>query len=264
MRIILITFFITFFYNSVYGLENKIIIASTTSTYDTGLMNVINYKFKEKYNIQVQVLALGTGQAIRAAIDGNAELLLVHHTPSELEFMNKGYGEIRYDLMYNDFVLVGPINDNKTCTSVLSKFHQIYNEKKIFITRGDDSGTHKKELELWKKINLIPNDNDNWYLNVGQGMGMSLLIANEKKAYTLSDRSSWISFNKRDNLKVVCENDPPLFNQYGIILVSNKLNNKLNIEDAKTYINWLISNEAKKIINSFKKKGEQLFFYNHH
>jgi len=264
MRKILITLFITFFYNSVYGLENKIIIASTTSTYDTGLMDEINNKFSEKFNIQVQVLALGTGQAIRSAADGNAELLLVHHTPSELEFMNKGYGEIRYNLMYNDFVLVGPINDNKTCTSVLSKFHQIYNEKKIFITRGDDSGTHKKEIELWEKTGLLPNDKDNWYLNVGQGMGMVLLIANEKKAYTLSDRSSWISFNKRDNLKVVCKNDPPLFNQYGIILVSNKLNNKLNVEDAKTYINWLISNEAKKIINSFEKKGEQLFFYNHH
>ena len=127
MRKILITLFITFFYNSVYGLENKITIASTTSTYDTGLMDEINNKFNETYNIPVQVLALGTGQAIRAAIDGNAELLLVHHTPSELEFMNKGYGEIRYNLMYNDFVLVGPINDNKTCTSVLSKFHQIYN-----------------------------------------------------------------------------------------------------------------------------------------
>ena len=264
MRKILITLFITFFYNSVYGLENKIIIASTTSTYDTGLMDEINNKFSEKFNNQVQVLALGTGQAIRSAADGNAELLLVHHTPSELEFMNKGYGEIRYNLMYNDFVLVGPINDNKECTSVLSKFHKIYDEKKIFITRGDDSGTHKKELELWKKINLLPNDNDNWYLNVGQGMGMTLLIANEKKAYTLTDRSSWISFNKRNNLKVVCENDPPLFNQYGIILVNNKLNNKLNIEDAKTYINWLISDDAKKIINSFKKKGRQLFFYNHH
>jgi len=261
---ILIICFITFFYNVVYGLENKIIIASTTSTYDTGLMDVINNKFNEKFDIQVQVLALGTGQAIRSAIDGNAELLLVHHTPSELEFMNKGYGEIRYNLMYNDFVLVGPINDTKVCNSVLSKFHNIYDERKTFITRGDDSGTHKKELELWKKINLLPNDNDNWYLNVGQGMGMTLLIANEKKAYTLSDRSSWTSFNKRDNLKIVCENKPPLFNQYGIILVSNKLNNKLNIEDAKTYINWLITDEAKKIINSFKKKGKQLFFYNHH
>ena len=166
--------------------------------------------------------------------------------------------------MYNDFVLVGPINDTKACSSVFSKFHKIYDEKKIFITRGDDSGTHKKELELWEKIGLLPNDKDNWYLNVGQGMGMALLIANEKKAYTLSDRSSWISFNRRDNLKVVCENDPPLFNQYGIILVSNKLNNKLNVKDAKTYIDWLISDEAKKIINSFKKKGEQLFFYNHH
>jgi len=261
---ILIICFITFFYNAVYGLENKIIIASTTSTYDTGLMDEINNKFNEKYNIQVQVLALGTGQAIRTAIDGNAELLLVHHTPSELEFMNKGYGEIRYNLMYNDFVLLGPINDTKVCNSVLSKFNKIYAEKNIFISRGDDSGTHKKELELWKKIDLLPNHNDNWYLNVGQGMGMTLLIANEKKAYTFSDRSSWISFNKRDNLKVVCENDPPLFNQYGIILVSNILNNKLNIKDAKTYINWLISDEGKKIINSFKKNGEQLFFYNHH
>ena len=110
---ILIIFFITFFYNSVYGLENKIIIASTTSTYDTGLMDEINNKFNEKYNIHVQVLALGTGQAIRAAADGNVELLLVHHTQSELEFMNKGYGEIRYNLMYNDFVLVGPINETK-------------------------------------------------------------------------------------------------------------------------------------------------------
>ena len=260
----LITFFITFFYNSVYGLENKIIIASTTSTYDTGLMDLINNKFNEKFNIEVQVLALGTGQAIRAALDGNAELLLVHHTPSELKFMKNGYGEIRYNLMYNDFVLVGPLNDSKVCASVLSKFNQIYNEKKIFITRGDDSGTHKKELELWKIIDLLPNDNNNWYLNVGQGMGMTLLIANEKKAYTLSDRSSWISFNKKNNLKIVCENEPPLFNQYGIILVSNKLNNKLNIEDAKTYINWLITDEAKKIINSYKKDGQQLFFYNHH
>ena len=261
---ILIIFFITFFYNSVYALENKIIVASTTSTYDTGLMDVINNKFNEKFDIQVQVLSLGTGQAIRNAEDGNAELLLVHHTPSEIEFMNKGYGLIRYELMYNDFVLVGSADDTEVCISILSKFKKIHDEKQLFISRGDDSGTHKKELELWKKIGLLPNYSDNWYLNVGQGMGMTLLIANEKKAYTLSDRSSWISFNKRDNLRVVCENDPPLFNQYGIILVSSELNNKLNVEDAKTYINWLISDEAKKIINSFKKKGEQLFFYNHH
>ena len=145
-------FFITFFYNSVYGLENKIIIASTTSTYDTGLMDEINNKFNEKYNIQVQVLALGTGQAIRAAIDGNAELLLVHHTQSELEFMNKGYGIIRYELMYNDFVLVGPKDDTEVCNSVLSKFRKIYDERNLFISRGDDSGTNKKELELWLSL----------------------------------------------------------------------------------------------------------------
>ena len=149
---ILITFFLTFFYNSVYGLENKIIIASTTSTYDTGLMDVINNKFNEKFNIQVQVLALGTGQAIRAAVDGNVELLLVHHTPSELEFMNKGYGEKRYNLMYNDFVLVGPINDTKACTSVLSKFHKIYDEKKYLLLEAMIVEHIKKNWNYGKKL----------------------------------------------------------------------------------------------------------------
>ena len=165
--------------------------------------------------------------------------------------------------MYNDFVLVGPINDTKVCNSVLSKFHNIYDERKTFITRGDDSGTHKKELELWKKIDLIPNNN-NWYLSVGQGMGSTLLIANEKKGYTLSDRSTWIAFNKRGNLKIVCENFPPLFNQYGLLIVDPAVNSNLDIENANIYVNWLISDRGKELIDNFRKKGQQLFFFNHH
>ena len=243
--------------------NNKIIIASTTSTYDTGLLDLLNNKFKNKYDINVQVLSLGTGQAIRIAKDGNAEILLVHHKPSELKFMNQNYGLERLEIMYNDYVLVGPKNDNDKCLSVKEKLKNIYINKKLFISRGDDSGTNLKELELWKLTNIIIKGSFDWYLNVGQGMGSALLIANEKNAYTLSDRSTWIAFNKRDNLKIVCENFPPLFNQYGLILVNPKLNENLNFKDAKKYVDWFKSNEVKRLINSFKSKGKQLFYYNY-
>ena len=242
---------------------NKIIVASTTSTYDTGLLNLLNAKFYDKFNIRVQVLSLGTGQAIRTAEDGNAEILLVHHKPSEIEFMNNGYGEERYEIMYNDYVLVGPKSDDGNCKSVQHKLEEIHNNKFLFISRGDDSGTHRKELEMWKLANIDINKNKEWYLSVGQGMGSTLLISNEKKAYTLSDRSTWIAFNNREDLKIVCENFPPLFNQYGIILVNSSLNNNLNYEDAKKYIDWFKTSEVKELINNFKAKGKQLFYYNY-
>ena len=242
---------------------NKIIVASTTSTYDTGLLNLLNDKFYEKFNIRVQVLSLGTGQAIRTAKDGNAEILLVHHKPSEIEFMNNGYGEERYEIMYNDYVLVGPKSDDGNCKSVQHKLEEIHNNKFLFISRGDDSGTHRKELEMWNLANIDINKNKEWYLSVGQGMGSTLMISNEKKAYTLSDRSTWIAFNNRDDLKIVCEDFPPLFNQYGIILVNSSLNNNLNYEDAKKYIDWFKTSEVKELINNFKAKGKQLFYYNY-
>ena len=243
--------------------KNKIIIASTTSTYDTGLLDLLNKQFTDKYNITVQVLSLGTGQAIRTAKDGNAEILLVHHTPSEIEFMNQGYGIERQEIMYNDYVLVGPRKDKDKCVSVQKKLKKIFMNQYLFISRGDDSGTHRKELEMWKTTNIEFNKNSKSYLSVGQGMGSTLLITNKKKGYTLSDRSTWISFNKRENLKIVCENFPPLFNQYGIILVNPKINNNLNFNDAKIYIDWFKSNEVKKLINSFQSKGQQLFYYNY-
>ena len=242
---------------------NKIIVASTTSTYDTGLLNLLNDKFYKKFNIKVQVLSLGTGQAIRTAKDGNAEILLVHHKPSELEFMNNGYGEERYEIMYNDYVLVGPKSDDGNCKSVQHKLEEIHNNKFLFISRGDDSGTHRKELEMWNLANIDINKNKEWYLSVGQGMGSTLLISNEKKAYTLSDRSTWIAFNNREDLKIVCEDFPPLFNQYGIILVNSELNKNLNYKDAKKYIDWFKTAEVKELINNFKAKGKQLFYYNY-
>ena len=259
----LLIFLLTIFFSTFAIGENKIIIASTTSTYDTGLLNLLNEEFYKKYEVRVQVLSLGTGQAIRTAKDGNAEILLVHHKPSEIEFMNDGYGIERHEIMYNDYVLVGPKNDNDLCKSVQQKLEQIYINQYLFISRGDDSGTHRKELEMWDLTNIKVNRNKNWYLSVGQGMGSTLLIANEKKAYTLSDRSTWIAFNNRQNLKIVCEDFPPLFNQYGIILVNAELNKNLNYKDAKKYIEWFKTAEVKKLINNFKAKGKQLFYYNY-
>ena len=246
------------------ALENKIIVASTTSTYDSGLLTYLNDHFKNKYNINVQILAQGTGQALRTAKDGNIEVLLVHHKESEIQFIKDGYGIKRYDLMYNDFVIVGPKNDHSNCFNINTKLKDIITNKKIFISRGDDSGTHKKEIELWNLIDLnIKDFDESFYFSVGQGMGNVLLIANEKLAYTLSDRSTWLSFNRKNNLKIICENKPPLFNQYGLIIVNPNINKDLNIEDAIKYVNWLLSDEGKDLINNFKKNDEQLFYYNY-
>ncbi len=165
--------------------------------------------------------------------------------------------------MYNDFVLVGPKEDTKECESIEDKLNEIATNKLIFISRGDDSGTHKKEIELWDLINITPDSKSLWYLSIGQSMGQTLLITNNKKAYSLSDRSTWISFNKKENLKIVCEDLPPLFNQYGLILVNKSINENLNIEDAKKYIEWIISDKGKKLINDYKVNGKQLFFFNY-
>jgi len=264
MKIKLLIFILIFFLSfKVYSYENRIIIASTTSTYDTGLLKEININFTKKFNIKIHVLALGTGQAIRTAQDGNVEILIVHHKPSELKFMQQGFGIERHEIMYNDYIIVGPKNDLNGCESIKAKFESIKKRRDIFISRGDDSGTHKKELEIWQSINFVSNNFDDWYVINGQGMGKTLLMANEKNAYTISDRSTWISFNNKENLKIICENFPPLFNQYSIILVSNKINKKLNTVDAKKYIDWILSDDAKKIINNYKVNNQQLFYYNY-
>ena len=261
-KLFLIVFF-SFISFTSYSNEKSIIIASTTSAYDSGLLTYLNNFFTDKYKINVKVLALGTGQALRTAMDGNVEILIVHHKQSEIEFMNKGFGLLRYELMYNDYLIVGPKNDKTICFNIESKLKEIFNNNYEFISRGDDSGTHKKEVELWKENNFNPLEFGNFYIEVGQGMGNTLLITNEKSAYTITDRSTWLSFKKKENLKIICESNPPLFNQYGVILVNPSINNLLNTELAKIYINWLISEEGKELINNFTKKGKQLFFYNY-
>ena len=165
--------------------------------------------------------------------------------------------------MYNYFVLVGPKDDHNECNSIKDVLNYIFNNKKKFISRGDESGTHLKEISLWNLINKNPNDFNQWYKKIGQGMGPALNMANEMNAYTIADRGTWISFNNKENLKIICENFPPLFNQYSIILVSNKINKKLNTVDAKKYIDWILSDDAKKIINNYKVNNQQLFYYNY-
>ena len=259
----LILLFMVLISIEVLAENNRIIIASTTSTYDSGLLKYINKKFEDKYNYKVHVIALGTGQALRMAKNGDADLLLVHHTPSEIEFVNSGYGLKRYKLMYNNYILVGPKEFKNKCSSIKEILSMIKKDKFTFVSRSDESGTHKKEKELWKLINAKPQNFSDWYLKIGQGMGSALMMSNELQAFTLADKATWLSFNNKINLKIICEYKNELINQYGIILVNPKINPKINFDGAKIYINWIISDEGKKLINSFNLNNEQLFFYNY-
>ena len=250
--------------SNIFADNNRIIIASTTSAHDSGLLDYVNKEFEKKFNIMVHVLALGTGQAIRLAKNGNADILLVHDTLSEIEFIKKGFGNTRHNLMYNNYLIVGPKTDKDKCDSINKTLLKIIDNKFIFISRGDESGTHKKEKELWNLIGAEIEEFSSWYKKIGQGMGSALILSNEMNAYTISDIGTWISSNKKENLKVICENIPSLINQYGIIAVNQKINSRINSKDANKYINWIISDEGKKLINSFRKNNKQLFFFNHH
>tara|TARA_Y100000590_G_scaffold74223_1_gene81842 strand:- start:171 stop:968 length:798 start_codon:yes stop_codon:yes gene_type:complete len=248
------------FSQEILSRENRIIIASTTSTHDTGFLEYINEKFENKFKIKTHVIALGTGQAIEIAKRGDVDILIVHYKPLELEFMNEKYGIIRHDLMYNDYVIVGPKTNNYQCNDIVEFFKIIIKNNLLFISRGDQSGTHFKEKELWKIVNSNPKLLVEKYLEVGQGMGPTLMITNEKKGFTLTDRATWIKYNNKINLKVICQNHPPLLNQYGIILVNPKINSNINYDLAFKYINWIISKEGKDLIENYEINGEQLFF----
>ena len=244
--------------------NNKIIIASTTSTHDTGLLDHINKEFEKKFNIHTTVLSLGSGQAITMAKNGEVDIILVHDPSAEIEFVKNGYGIKRYKLMYNDYILVGPKYDDDNCVSIEKTFSKIKNNKLLFISRGDKSGTNIKEILLWNNILFDTEISTSWYRKIGQGMGGTLIMANELNAYTLSDRGTWIAFNRKKNIKIICENKPPLVNQYGIIAVNENINERINSLEAQKYIDWIISDEGKKLINGFKIKDKQLFFFNHH
>lgn len=263
LKFVLLLFLFLFFDLNILAKRNFVLIQSTTSTRDSGLYDFLIPKFNELYSIEVRVVAVGTGQAIENAKRCNADILLVHHKKSEEDFILKGYGAYRKDLMYNDFVLVGPKSDPanlKGRSNIRSSLRRIYNQRVVFISRADNSGTHKKEIELWKKSGISVNSLKNsWYLETGSGMGTSLNIAVNKSAYILSDRATWISFNNKKNHEILVENEPLLYNQYGISLISKKRCKNVNTKDSEVFINWLLSKNGKEAINSYRVNGKQLF-----
>lgn len=235
-------------------------LATTTSTDNSGLLKAILPSFQEKTGYEVQVVAVGTGKALKMGRDGDVDVVLVHARAAEEKFVEDGNGEKRYGVMYNDFVLVGPeadaagVKETKTAASALKN---IAAKEAIFVSRGDDSGTHKKEKSLWSGAEVTPDGS--WYREAGQGMGKVLQIAGEMDGYTMTDRGTWLAYESKSPLKIVLEGDKELFNPYGIIAVSQKLYPDINKDGAQALIDWLVSEEGQKMIGDFKINGKQLF-----
>ena len=244
--------------------ERFIVVASTTSTENSGLYSFVLPRFSEQTGIEVRVVAVGTGQALHIAQNGDADVLLVHHRPSEDQFISQGYGVTRYDLMYNDYILVGPRDDPASVLSaanVIGAVQRIATNKSLFISRGDDSGTHKKELELWNQSGIDTTKVGNgWYQETGGGMGGTLNMASALDAYTLSDRATWLKFGNKGRLDILFQSDPPLFNPYGIILVNPEKHPHIKTRDGQTFIEWMLSEAGQTLIAAYRILGQQAFF----
>ena len=246
--------------------DKSIIVASTTSTQDSGLFGYLLSIFKQKTGIDVRVVAQGTGQALDTARRGDADVVFVHARAAEEKFLSEGFGVKRYPVMYNDFVLIGPASDPagvKGSHDIVAALKAIKDKGTPFISRGDRSGTHIAELDLWKTANIdIEKEKGPWYKSIGQGMGAALNIASASNAYVLSDRGTWLAFKNRGDLGVTVEGDRRLFNQYGVMLINPKKHPAVKTELGQQFINWLISAEGQKAISGFKINGEQLFYPN--
>ena len=246
--------------------EKSIVVASTTSTQDSGLFGHILPLFKAKSGIDVRVIAQGTGQALDTGRRGDADVVFVHAKPQEEKFVADGFGVKRFDVMYNDFVLIGPASDPakvKGGKDVLAAMKAISEHGAPFISRGDKSGTHAAELALWKAAGLEPAvAKPAWYREIGQGMGAALNTAGAMSAYVLSDRGTWISFKNKGELAIVVEGDQRLFNQYGIILVDPAKHPTVKKDLGQAFIDWVTSPDGQNAIRAYKIEGQQLFFPN--
>lgn len=249
--------------NEPTQVEPVIILATTTSTRDSGLLDVLVPDFEEKTGYSVKTVAVGTGQALEMGKSGNADLLFVHAPPSEKEFMDGGYGSERYLVMHNDFVIVGPADDPagiKGVPAAAEALFKIAVSGAPFISRGDDSGTHKKEKALWETVDVSPQGN--WYLESGQGMAATLTIASEKQAYALTDRATYLhNFNTLD-LKILMEGDPVLLNIYHVIIVNPEKWPDVNEQGARAFAEYLVSPETQEMIGEYgvERFGQPLFF----
>jgi len=246
--------------------DDFIIVQSTTSTQNSGLFDHVLPKFTDRTGIEVRVVAVGTGQALKNARNGDGDVVLVHSKPDEEKFVADGWGVKRHDVMYNDFVIVGPASDPAGISGLKDAdqaLEKIAEAEAPFASRGDNSGTHKAELRLWKKTSVDPtHSSGDWYLETGSGMGATLNTAVGKHAYTLTDRGTWLSFANKSDFKVLVQGDPKLFNQYGVILVNPEKHARVKAEKGKAFVDWLTSGEGQKAIASYKIDGQQLFFPN--
>jgi len=244
--------------------NTTLILATTTSTQDSGLLDVLIPLFETESGYTVQTVAVGTGQALKMGEEGNADVLLVHAPKSEEEFMANGFGKDRAAVMHNDFVIVGPASDPagiKGMTSVVDALTHIYESGSTFVSRGDDSGTHKKEIGLWSEGVLDPSGQA-WYLETGQGMGSTLIVASEKNAYTMTDRSTYLALQENLELEILLDGAPPLLNPYHVMTVNPEKWADVNYEGAMAFYNFMIAPETQKVIAEFgvDKYGQPLFF----
>jgi tungstate transport system substrate-binding protein len=254
--------------------ERFITVASTTSTQDSGLFDHILPLFTQKTGIQVRVVAQGTGQALDTGRRGDADVVFVHAKAQEQKFVEDGFGLKRFAVMYNDFVLIGPASDPAKINGVkdiASALQAIAAKGSPFVSRGDRSGTHAAELALWKAVGIDPakpqagnpqGGNQNWYREIGQGMGAALNTAMAMEAYVLSDRATWLSFKNKGTLQISVEGDARLFNQYGVMLVNPAKHPHVKAQDGQAFVDWLVSPEGQAAIGQFKIDGKQLFFAN--
>jgi tungstate transport system substrate-binding protein len=244
--------------------DKSIVVASTTSTRDSGLFDYILPRFKAKTGIDVKVVALGTGQALDTARRGDADVVFVHAKPAEEKFLAEGWGVKRYPVMYNDFVLIGPKTDPagiKGEKDVTAALKTIMAKGQPFISRGDSSGTNMKELLLWKAAGIdIAAEKGPWYKAIGQGMGAALNTAAAQGAYVISDRGTWLSFKNKADLAILVQGDKRMFNQYGVMLVNPQKYPQVKAKLGQQFIDWLISPEGQKIIASYKINGDELFY----
>tara|TARA_B100000674_G_C37798744_1_gene895384 strand:- start:198 stop:992 length:795 start_codon:yes stop_codon:yes gene_type:complete len=255
-------FFIFLFFLQNSFARDYLILQSTTSTANTGLLEKLSESFFQESGIEIRSVAVGTGMAIENAKKGNADLLIVHSKIDEIKFIEDGFGSQRFDIMYNDFVIVGPINDpakiadKQSIKEVMKILHKKNNK---FISRDDNSGTHKKEMSLWESSDLsIPDDSS--YVKTGSGMANTLNIAAEMYSYVLTDRGTWLSFKNKKNLKILFDKDPSLHNPYGLVLMNNKKFSHVEYAKSLNFANWLLHGNGKKIINNYKINGQQIFF----
>ncbi|MFH1799037.1 MAG: substrate-binding domain-containing protein [Candidatus Omnitrophota bacterium] len=245
--------------------KETIRLATTTSTYETGLLDYIFPPFEKKNDVQIHIISVGTGKAIKLGENGDVDIILVHARAAEDKFVDEGFGVNRRDVMYNDFVILSSPEDNAEISGLKDAkeaLKRIYDTKQVFVSRGDDSGTHKKEKYLWSKTGLTPEPGWGWYLETGQGMSATLRVADEKGAYVMLDRATYI-FNKDSiRLKIMVEGDKELFNPYGVIAINPYKHSHVKYELAMSLIGWLTSPECQERIEEYTKDGNRLYLPN--